>query len=198
MGLFLASGPCGNSDGLGVFFVILEAKIAYPVMLSTWFYMNGIYLITGGNMGNRQAVLEECARQIGVLIGPVRRASGLYETAAWGKTDQAAFLNQVLYCETNLGAQEVLEQCLGIERQMGRVREVKWSARIIDIDILFYGDEIIRSHHLQIPHPHIPQRRFVLEPLCEIAPDLVHPVLKRRMRDLLAECPDQLAVRRLP
>lgn len=148
-------------------------------------------------MGNRRKVLEECAQQISTSIGPVRLASGLYETAAWGKTDQAAFLNQVLYCETELGPEELLSACLSIERKMGRIRDEKWAARVIDIDILFFGSEIIHRKHLHIPHPHLSERRFVLEPLCEIAADWVHPVLKRTMRDLLADCPDQLAVRRL-
>jgi len=159
--------------------------------------MNGIYLITGGNMGDRRAILKECAQRINHTIGPVRKASALYETAAWGKTDQSAFLNQVLYSETMLGPEELLSACLRIEKSMGRIREEKWAARVIDIDILFYGREIIHQHHLHIPHPHLAKRRFVLEPLCEIAPDFLHPELHVTIRELLRVCTDPLEVHRL-
>ncbi len=157
--------------------------------------MNGIYLITGGNMGNRVDLLGECATQIEQQIGKVTRKSGLYETAAWGNTDQPAFLNQVLFLKTTLNPKQVLHQSLSIEQEMGRIRNQKWEARIIDIDILFFNQDIIQENHLTIPHPHIAHRRFVLVPLCEIAPKFVHPVSKHTVESLLEQCEDPLEVK---
>ena len=159
--------------------------------------MHRVILLTGGNLGDRLSRLSEARTLITETIGHIDLSSGIYETAAWGNTGQPAFLNQVLLVETSLSPEDLLKAVLSIELAMGRVRSEKWGPREIDIDILFYGEEIIHMPHLQIPHPEIPNRRFVLEPLAEIAPALVHPVLKVNMETLLRNTSDLLEVKRL-
>jgi 2-amino-4-hydroxy-6-hydroxymethyldihydropteridine diphosphokinase len=159
-------------------------------------YMNKAYLLIGGNMGNRQ---QNLGRAVDLLGGPgtVLRRSGLYETAAWGKTDQPSFLNQAILLETSLTARELLQAVLSIEETMGRRREEKYGPRIIDIDILFYDAAIVEEPGLVIPHPEIQNRRFALEPMQEIAAGLKHPLLKKTISELLKACPDQLEVHKL-
>lgn len=156
--------------------------------------MNKIFLITGGNIGDRKKNLETAAALIQSKIGTIVRRSAIYETEAWGFTDQPAFFNQVLEIQTTFSAREVLNAILKIEEDMGRKRTFKNAARIIDIDILFFNDEIIDEQNLIIPHPEISNRRFVLAPLNEIEPQMIHPVLKKTMKKLLSESKDQLKV----
>jgi 2-amino-4-hydroxy-6-hydroxymethyldihydropteridine diphosphokinase len=158
--------------------------------------MNTVYLLTGGNVGNRQQYLQETARLIEAGCGKIVHSSAIYETAAWGKTDQAAFLNQVLELLTPLGPADLMTKLLGIEAAAGRKRAEKYGPRTIDIDILLFNDEIMQSSFLTIPHPQIANRRFVLVPLCEIAPAYVHPVLKKKISRLLELCPDTLPVKK--
>jgi 2-amino-4-hydroxy-6-hydroxymethyldihydropteridine diphosphokinase len=160
--------------------------------------MATIILSTGSNLGERQAVLASARQSIARLIGPIVSASGLYETAAWGLTDQPSFLNQALQVETVYSPEIILEKMGAIETELGRVREQKWGPRVIDIDLIYYGTDIIHEEHLTVPHPGIAQRRFVLEPLLEIAPDWIHPELNLSTRQLLEQTPDKLPVRRLP
>ena len=154
--------------------------------------MNTLFLITGGNMGNREKSLETAAALIKKQIGKIIQSSRIYETEAWGLTDQPAFYNQVHIVSTHLSAKEVLDKILKIEEDMGRIRTVKNAARIIDIDILFFNDGIIHQRHLVIPHPEISNRRFVLTPLNELAPEMIHPVEKKSIRELLSTCKDTL------
>lgn len=159
--------------------------------------MNKAYLLIGGNMGERQ---QNLGRAITLLqgTGKLCKTSGLYETAAWGKTDQPAFLNQALLLETALSARGLLQAVLRIEEEMGRKRTEKYGPRIIDIDILFYNYDSIQEPGLVVPHPEIQNRRFALEPLNEIAPHYRHPLLKKTIETLLNECPDKLEVHKLP
>ncbi|RYF48385.1 MAG: 2-amino-4-hydroxy-6-hydroxymethyldihydropteridine diphosphokinase [Cytophagaceae bacterium] len=156
-----------------------------------------IYLLLGANLGNRTKTLQRAVDLIAEYIGPVVRQSALYETAPWGVTDQPAYLNQVLAIDTTLLPEDILVQTQTIEQELGRVRFEKWGARVIDIDILYYGDHVQESDTLTIPHPYLHQRRFTLVPLVEIAPEFVHPMLLKTNAELLAECEDESEVVRI-
>ena len=158
--------------------------------------MNTVYLIIGGNLGDRIKNLHEAILRIETVVGKISQTSAVFETSAWGFTEQPAFLNQVIEVPTPLSAPEVLQAVLGIELEMGRIRITKLGPRNIDIDLLFYNDEVISSPNLQIPHPDLHNRRFVLVPLAELAPQLIHPVLNKTIIELLHECPDLLEVRK--
>ncbi len=156
--------------------------------------MNQVYLITGGNIGDRKKNMEMVATLIQKRVGKIINCSKIYETEAWGNRDQPAFYNQVLVIESKFSAREILTAILKIEEEMGRKRTVKNAARIIDIDILFFNKDIVNEQNLVIPHPEIGNRRFVLSPLNEIAPQMVHPVFKKTIQQLLSESKDQLKV----
>lgn len=149
--------------------------------------MHTVYLSTGSNLGNRAEYLARAEEEITTFIGHIEAASSVIETAPWGKTDQPAFLNQVLKIKTRLPPLFLMEQLLDIEKDMGRNRNEKWGPRIIDIDILFFDNRIINQEHLRVPHPHLHEREFVLKPMVEIAPDFVHPILQKTMSELLQE-----------
>lgn len=152
------------------------------------------FVLLGSNEGERATYLENARFRISQLAGKLFAASSIYETAAWGKEDQASFLNQVVGIETSLSPRLLLETLLAIEDSLGRTRTEKWAARTIDLDILFYGDQVVEEPGLVIPHPAIEQRRFTLVPLAEVAPVFIHPVLKKSMKELLVECNDPLEV----
>lgn len=156
--------------------------------------MNTTFLITGGNIGDRRKNLQKASELIAERIGTIKKSSTIYETEAWGFRDQPAFYNQVHMVETDLSAQKVLDSILKIEEEMGRRRTTKNAARIIDIDILFFNDEIVNEQNLHIPHPHIAERRFVLLPLNEVAPQMIHPVSKKNISELLSLTRDELKV----
>lgn len=159
--------------------------------------MNIAYLLIGGNLGNRKIQLNKASKQIEKGCGKILISSHFYETEAWGKTDQPPFYNQAISIETELPALNLLESILHIESGMGRRRTEKFAPRVIDIDILLFNNEILQYPNLIIPHPELPNRRFALEPLYEIAPRIVHPVLKKTISRLLKDCPDQLKVQKL-
>lgn len=159
--------------------------------------MNGIYFIIGGNLGDRLALIEECKQKIKKILGPILRSSSIYESESWGETNNPNYLNQVLFIESKFSAKEVLEKALEIEKELGRTRDKKWESRLIDIDILFFNNEIIEEKNLKIPHPHLQNRKFVLVPLNEIASEFVHPVLKTTISNLLDNCNDNLKVSNL-
>jgi 2-amino-4-hydroxy-6-hydroxymethyldihydropteridine diphosphokinase len=159
--------------------------------------MFNVFLLLGSNLGDRNSYLQQAISQIGQFVGSVTKLSSLYETAAWGKTDQPDYLNQVLIVQTDLQPHAVLKQILQIELNLGRKREEKWGARTIDIDILFYDNIILNDPDLIIPHPELQNRRFTLEPLAEIAPNLVHPVFKTNMLYLKNNLQDCMIVKKL-
>jgi 2-amino-4-hydroxy-6-hydroxymethyldihydropteridine diphosphokinase len=160
-------------------------------------YMNKVFLLIGGNMGDRLQNLRQAIVFLQDTCGPVVQQSAVYETAAWGKTDQAAFLNQAVLLTTTLPAQDLIATILMVEEKMGRLRMEKFGPRIIDIDILFYNDAVIDEPNLTVPHPQLQNRRFALEPLNEIAGTFVHPVLHKTVEQLLLECKDELEVKKL-
>lgn len=155
------------------------------------------YLITGTNIGNRSQNLKQALICIIDECGALIKASGIYETAAWGNQDQQAFYNQVIVIETNLSPQQLISSLLNIEKKLGRIRNEKYGPRIIDIDILFIDNLIIHEPHLTIPHPHLQNRRFVLTPLAEVAGNFIHPSLHKNISTLLAECNDELNVQKI-
>lgn len=156
--------------------------------------MKSVYLLLGSNENNRIANLQRARFMIGVEAGKICKVSALYETEAWGLKEQNAFLNQAIEIETLLTPVQLLGVLKSIEKKIGRVETIKWGPRIIDIDILFYGNGVIETEELKVPHPFLHERRFTLAPLNEIAPDFVHPILQKAIRLLLQECSDESAV----
>ena len=159
--------------------------------------MRTAYLLIGGNLGNRKENLAKAVSLINEQCGSLTRSSSIYETEAWGNTDQPSFLNQALEISTSLTARLLMRRVLRIEEEMGRIRKEKLGPRIIDIDILLFENEIHDLRFLKIPHPEMQNRRFVLVPLAEINSTLQHPVLKKTIAELLEECPDNLEVKKI-
>ncbi len=159
--------------------------------------MNELYLGLGTNEGDRAVNLSLVLRLLRRRLGLVSKESAVYETDAWGKGDEPAYYNQVVLVKTTLSLLEAFRECQIIEQKMGRVRGEKWRARIIDVDLLYYNEEVVESEALTLPHPLLAQRRFVLVPLVEIAPQKVHPVSGKTQLELLEACADQLVVRPL-
>jgi 2-amino-4-hydroxy-6-hydroxymethyldihydropteridine diphosphokinase len=148
------------------------------------------FLLLGANLGDRVVTLAQAVVRIEQRVGRVVSQSNLYETAPWGVTEQPAFLNQVLSVETTLEPEAVLAQTQAIESELGRVRHEHWGARTIDIDLLYYDQLVWQTPTLTLPHPFLHQRRFTLVPLADIAPDFIHPVLRKTTLGLLADCDD--------
>jgi 2-amino-4-hydroxy-6-hydroxymethyldihydropteridine diphosphokinase len=157
--------------------------------------MQNIFLGLGSNLGKRAENLKEAISRIEERTGSPVFASGIYETEPWGFSSEDKFLNMVLRISTDIPPSKLLNEVLSIESQMGRVRSsVQYSSRIIDVDILLYGCRVIVQKNLVVPHPRLHERRFVLVPMCEIAPEIYHPVLRRPMTYLLEKCEDNSKV----
>jgi 2-amino-4-hydroxy-6-hydroxymethyldihydropteridine diphosphokinase len=157
--------------------------------------MNDLYIQLGSNLGDRSLNIANAIELIAAACGPVIKESACYETAPWGVANQGMFLNKVIMLQCAIPAFDLLNEFHTIERFLGRKRNgTPNEARTVDIDILFYGDNIITSDVLTIPHPRIHLRRFVLVPMNEIAPELVHPVVGLSIKSLLDSCPDNLDV----
>jgi 2-amino-4-hydroxy-6-hydroxymethyldihydropteridine diphosphokinase len=158
--------------------------------------LNTAYLLLGSNLKNPEQQLSSARNLIAAEIGEIIDTSSLYATAAWGNTNQPDFLNQVIVINTDISAETLMETILKIEENMGRIRTQKNAPREIDIDIIFFNHDIINLPELIIPHPLLQERKFVLIPLNEIAPDFKHPILLKTAQELLEICTDSLDVQK--
>lgn len=149
--------------------------------------MATVHICIGSNLGNRE---ENCGKAIRFLIEngiKVSRMSSLIETEPWGVTDQPKFVNTAVEAQTDLGPEELLDALKKIESDLGRLPAERWGPRLVDLDILFYDDLVMKTDDIEIPHPYIQERDFVLKPLAEIAPEKMHPLLKKTVKELLEE-----------
>lgn len=162
--------------------------------------METCYILFGSNMGDKSGLFNQACLYINNRCGRVVRVSAPYESAPWGFETDEWFLNRVIVLDTLMGPDDLLRQLLEIERELGRVRhpEVEgYTSRTADLDILYYGSRVICTETLVVPHPRLHRRRFALLPMCEVAPDLVHPAFGLTQTELLERCPDRLMVRKL-
>jgi len=157
---------------------------------------NTLILSLGGNIGDVEACFKRALEEISVKLGKVEKQSSIYKTAAWGNENQPDFLNQVIIVSTDNSPIYCLQKLLEIEAKLGRIRVEKWGERIIDIDILFYNQEVINTPNLIVPHPLIQERNFILMPLSEVTTQLVHPVMNKSIKTLREECKDKLIVKK--
>lgn len=161
--------------------------------------MKGLsFILLGSNLGDREAILESAVDMIEERCGSVVLMSSLYESEPWGFETENLFLNQAIGVETSLSPHDLLSELLQIEAELGRVRQENhqgYESRPIDLDVIYYDDMVIADEELIVPHPSMHKRRFVLMPLCEIAPDFIHPLFRESNRELLARCEDRLRVR---
>ncbi|MBN8703558.1 MAG: 2-amino-4-hydroxy-6-hydroxymethyldihydropteridine diphosphokinase [Bacteroidetes bacterium] len=162
--------------------------------------LNTVYLLLGSNLGDKLAFLNEAVVKIQEQIGPVVKKSSIYRTAAWGNTQQDDYYNQAIEIKTSFDAHQLLEKTQAVEAALGRIRtpNTKWMPRTIDIDILFFNSDVLATTLLVVPHPLIQERKFVLQPLEEIAPNFYHPTLSKRIADLNAELPLEGVLEPLP
>jgi 2-amino-4-hydroxy-6-hydroxymethyldihydropteridine diphosphokinase len=159
---------------------------------------NSVFLLIGGNLGDRFKLLNQAKNDIQEKIGRINKESSIYETVAWGFESENDFLNQVILILTDLEAMEVLKMCQEIEINLGRIRKSGgYASRTIDIDILLFNSEAIDLPDLKIPHIQLHNRRFTLEPLAEIEPDFIHPVLNKTMKQLLKDCSDKSKIKKI-
>ncbi len=157
--------------------------------------MASLYLLLGGNLGDKTKVFSDARIRLNNRVGKITAKSALYETEPWGFESEDLFWNQALEIITSHSPEEILRQTQQIEFELGRIRkENQYSSRVIDIDILFIDNQTISQSNLIVPHPRIQERKFALAPLCEIAPELIHPVFQKSIKQLLDECADQLKV----
>ena len=162
--------------------------------------METCYILFGSNMGDKGNIFDQACLYINNRCGQVLQVSSPYESEPWGFETEEWFLNRMIVIKTRMNPEDLLKQLLEIECELGRERHPEkegYVSRTADLDILYYGDRIILTELLTIPHPRLHRRRFALLPMCEVAPDMVHPVLGLTQRDLLARCPDTLLVKKM-
>ncbi len=159
--------------------------------------MARVYFLLGGNLDNREMILSEAISKMKLVIGELVSSSSIYETEPWGFEHEQNFLNQVVVFSSKLSAIKILDRTQQIEKDLGRIRkENQYSERTIDIDILFYDDQIISAERLIVPHPKIQERLFALIPLLDVASDLIHPVELKSIKELHDECADKMEVKK--
>ena len=159
--------------------------------------MHFAYLLTGSNLGNRELLLQNAIRELNINAGEVVQSSSIFETEAWGQKGLPSHLNQALLINTALEPLALLKVIHEIEERLGRVRKEKWGVRVIDIDIIYFDDQIIDLPDLQIPHPLVQERNFALAPLSELAPGFIHPIMGKTNLELLQASNDALEYKRL-
>ncbi len=156
-----------------------------------------VFLGLGSNLGNRKNIIEQAIENI-KAFSEIIKVSPLYESSAWGFNSNNEFINMAIQISTELTAEQLIENILHIEKQLGREQKTttSYQDRTIDIDILFYGDQILNSENLTIPHPKISERLFVLKPLNDISPNYIHPILNKTISELLAICDDESEIKK--
>ena len=162
--------------------------------------MEKCYVLFGSNLGNKEALFEQACALINKRCGPVLQASSAYESEPWGFEAEEWFLNRLIVVETSLQPDEMMRQLLAIESTLGRVRRQNtqgYTSRPVDLDILYYGEQIVSTDWVIVPHPRLHLRRFALLPLCELIPNFMHPVLGLTQTELLERCNDPLIVRKI-
>ena len=161
--------------------------------------MNKAVLLLGSNLGDSQFFFQQARSLIIERLGKLKLQSALYQSSPWGFEHENDFINQVLLLETDLTKWEILQNCLQIEKDLGRKRKENkgYSARVIDIDLLFVNDEVVDTDQLILPHPRLHLRKFTLLPLMELIPDFVHPTLQKSIKELLLACEDNSEVRKI-
>ncbi len=160
--------------------------------------MAKLFLLLGGNLGDKNQIFSDARKRLEEELGPIVQLSSVYETEPWGFESEDLFWNQVVVIETALDPIDVLKHTKAIELELGRIRKAaRYTSRLIDIDLLFYDALVFHEPNLELPHPRMIDRRFVLEPLAEVAADFIHPVFQQSIVALLEDCSDELAVKRL-
>ncbi|WP_372774870.1 2-amino-4-hydroxy-6-hydroxymethyldihydropteridine diphosphokinase [Mangrovibacterium sp.] len=160
--------------------------------------MAKLFLLLGGNLGDKTQIFATARKRLEEELGSLVQQSSIYETEPWGFESDDLFWNQVLVINTSLSATDVLKHTKAIELELGRIRHAaRYASRLIDIDLLFYDELVLNEPALELPHPRMIDRRFVLEPLAEVAGNFIHPVFKKSINKLVNECHDQLSVKRL-
>lgn len=152
-----------------------------------------VFILLGSNLGNRERLVNQACRMMGERCGEIVAKSRLYESEPWGFKSEHWFLNQVVQINTLLSPNELMQTLLDIEKELGRDRTTPhdgYVSRPMDLDILYFGNEVVDTELVNAPHPRLYQRRFTLLPLCDLAPDFVHPILKKTNHQLLDECQD--------
>ena len=152
-----------------------------------------VFVLLGSNLGDRELLVNQASKMIGERCGKIVAKSRLYESEPWGFKSEHWFLNQVVKIDTALSPDDLMKELLEIEKELGRDRSVPhegYVSRPMDLDILYYGNEIIDTQMVTVPHPRLHERRFTLLPLCDIAPDFVHPTMKKTNLQLLDGCQD--------
>lgn len=176
--------------------VLLDTNLL--ISLHFVYKMAKLFLLLGGNLGDKAQIFKSARQRLEEELGAIIETSSIYETEPWGFECDDLFWNQVVVIETKLTPVEVLKFTKSIELELGRIRKAaRYTSRLIDIDLLFYDDLVFHEPDLELPHPRMIDRRFVLEPLAEVAAGFVHPVFKQSIIGLLEDCSDQLTVKRL-